>query len=111
LLFIKEIENKNDEFSYTCLINKNFQDFVVLSDLLCNYIPSLRSHFNELNRKSQSQSYYERNSKIFLKVLDGILGTNYPKISVGKIILGNIYGIIINYYKTLFNLIININKY
>jgi len=63
-----------------------------LSDLLCAYIPSLRSRFNNMSRKHQSQAYQERNSKIFMKILNELLNTNYPKISPGKVILGNIYG-------------------
>ncbi|ORX55852.1 hypothetical protein BCR36DRAFT_320387 [Piromyces finnis] len=91
----KKIENENNEFSYTCLINKNFQNFSILSDLLCSYIPSLKIPFADINKKSQSQNYHERNSKIFIKVLDELLCTNYPKISVGKVILGNIYEILL----------------
>jgi hypothetical protein len=91
----KDIENDNNEFSYTCLINKKLQDFTVLSDLLCAYIPSLRSRFNNMSRKHQSQAYQERNSKIFMKILNELLNTNYPKISPGKVILGNIYEILL----------------
>jgi len=45
-----------------------------------------------MSRKHQSQAYQERNSKIFMKILNELLNTNYPKISPGKVILGNIYG-------------------
>ncbi|ORX67364.1 hypothetical protein BCR32DRAFT_305805, partial [Anaeromyces robustus] len=105
----KDVENKNNEFSHTCLINKNFQDFIILSDLLCSYVPSLKNKFNNVNRKSQSQNYYERNSKIFINVLDGLLCTNYPKISAGKIILGNIYEILL-LLAFLYQLLPNLSK-
>jgi len=88
----KDIENEKNDYSYTYLINKNLQDFTILSDLVCAYIPSLRTRFNEINRKNQSQANCERNSKIFMRVMDELLCTNYPKMSPGKVILGNIYG-------------------